>query len=56
VGIVVNPEFEFPFGKYVGLSASPFFNFYKQTTVYGVELKLMLGKLRRDYLKNPFVE
>jgi hypothetical protein len=46
VGILVNPELEFPFSRFFGLSVSPFLSLGNQHTNVGIGFKTMAGILR----------
>lgn len=46
IGLIINPEIEFPVTRVVGVAVSPFCILNKESTAAGVELKLLLGVLR----------
>jgi hypothetical protein len=46
VGILINPELEFPFSRFFGLSISPFLSLGNQHKNVGIGIKTMAGILR----------
>lgn len=46
MGLMINPEIEFPVTRVAGVAISPFCILNKESTAAGVELKLLLGLLK----------